>query len=250
MHSISTYVQQIVRRDFLDDRAIHGRPATEHWVIPSFREDDSDAVESTGENDQAADLQGYLGQLPSTPFILFVGALRVVKGLGPLVAAYQRLRAPPPLVLIGTIESDTPPVFPPGVVVLQKFPHRAVMAVWDRCLFGVLPSLWPEPLGSVVYEGMSRGKAVIGTTPGGHTDMIIHGETGLLVPLGDVDALVDAMQRLLDQPELRTRLGQAGRVRAKLFTAEVVLPQFESVYSQLVAESAGRINENHSLPVG
>jgi glycosyltransferase involved in cell wall biosynthesis len=100
----------------------------------------------------------------------------------------------------------------------------------------VLPSLWPEPLGSVVYEGMSRGNAVIGTTPGGHTDMIVHGETGFLVPPGDVAALVDAMQRLIAQPDLCERFGEAGRTRSTLFTAGVVVPQFERLYNQLVRQ--------------
>ena len=60
-------------------------------------------------------------------------------------------------------------------------------------------------------KGMSRGKAVIGTTPGGHTDMIVDGVTGLLVPPGDVDALRAAMQTLLDDPELCVRFGRAGQ---------------------------------------
>ena len=64
-------------------------------------------------------------------------------------------------------------------------------------MFGVAPSLWPEPFGSVVHEGMSRGRALIGTTPGGHADMIEHGVTGLLVPAGDAAALREAMRSLI-----------------------------------------------------
>jgi glycosyltransferase involved in cell wall biosynthesis len=157
-----------------------------------------------------------------------------------LLAAYEKLDAPPPLVLIGTKEHDTPREFPRGVVVLENFPHKAVMAAWYRALFGVIPSLWPEPLGSVVYEGMSRGKAMIGTTPGGHTDMIIDHKTGLLVPQGDTDALANAMRELLDHPGLREQLGEAARERAQLFTAAVVVPRFEQLYHQLVNRSAGR----------
>jgi glycosyltransferase involved in cell wall biosynthesis len=224
----------MLRRDFLDDqRAPAGRPMP-HVVIPSFREDDPPA----SQNPPAADLEPYLAQLPQTPFMLFVGALRAVKGLEPLLAAYQRLTTPPPLVLIGTVEPDTPKTMPPGVTVLQNFPHPAVMAAWDRCLFGVLPSLWAEPLGSVVYEGMSRGKAVIGTTPGGHTDMIVDGETGFLVPAGEVDALAAAMQRLIDDPARRETFGRAGRVRSRWFTARVTVPQFEQAYRELIALGA------------
>ena len=231
LHSISTYVQEMMRRDFLDDTARPaGRPLP-HVIIPSFQE--GAAVGSSNGTAVEADLQPFVDQLPAQPFILFVGALRLVKGLKPLLSAYTQLKSPPPLVLIGTVEHDTPHDLPPGVVVLQNFPHRAVMAAWDRCLFGVLPSLWAEPLGSVVYEGMSRGKAVIGSTPGGHTDMIVPEETGLLVPAGDVESLRAAIQRLLDDPALRQSFGTAGLARSRRFTAEVAVPQFEQAY-QLV----------------
>jgi glycosyltransferase involved in cell wall biosynthesis len=234
VHSISTYVQDIIERDFLETNHSRSGHDVVEAIIPSFREDDREDAAAPG-----PDIQKYLDRLPKEPFILFVGALRLVKGLEQLLAAYERLDSPPPLVLIGTVESDTPRVFPKGVVVLESFPHKAVMAAWDHALFGVIPSLWPEPLGSVVYEGMSRGKAVIGTMPGGHTDMIVHHETGLLVPQADVDALADAMRELLDNPELRERLGRAARVRARLFTAGVVVPRFEQLYQQLVNESTG-----------
>ncbi len=235
IHSISTYVQDITRRDFLKDQAHarDGRTITEA-IIPSFREDDTIRRFSDDRDNHE-----YLDQLPSEKYILYVGALRRVKGVNQLLEAYTRLASPPPLVLIGTLETDSPREFPRGVLVLQNFPHRAVMTAWDRCLFGVFPSLWPEPLGSVVYEGMSRGKAVIGTTPGGHTDMISPGETGLLVPAGDVTALAQAMRDLIDQPALCERLGGAAKERARLFTASVVIPQFERVYQMLINRSAG-----------
>lgn len=238
MHSISTYVKEIVGRDFLANHTSRrsGRRVVEA-IIPSFREDDSQ------ENQQFdSQVQKYLDRLPKEPFILFVGALRLVKGLQQLLSAYERLESPPPMVLVGTMERDTPREFPKGVVVLENFPHKAIMAAWHRALFGVMPSLWPEPLGSVVYEGMSRGKAMIGTTPGGHSDMIVDHETGLLVPQGDTDALANAMQELLNDPTLREQLGSAARERAQMFTAEVVVPRFEQLYHQLVNESSGRTN--------
>ena len=235
IHSISTYVQEVIRRDFLGDQALitPGHTIAE-VIIPSFREDDAGVCYADDPRNQA-----YLDRLPKDKYILYVGALRRVKGVNQLLMAYGRLTSPPPLVLIGTLESDSPPEFPPGVIVLQNFPHHAVMAAWERCLFGVIPSLWPEPLGSVVYEGMSRGKAVIGTTPGGHTDMIVSGETGLLVPSGKVDALAQAMTTLIDQAGLRERLGAAARERAKQFTASVAVPQFERFYQLLIDRSTG-----------
>lgn len=216
-HSISTYVLEQVERDLLSEDQRTNLP---HSVIPSFR------VEADGEPDQE-----ILAQLPSEPFIMFAGALRRVKGVDTLLEAYRRLDSPPPLVLLGTFESDSPRSFPPGVIAPGGASYATVLAAWDRSLFGVMPSLWPEPFGSVVHEAMSRGRPVVGTTPGGHIDMIEHEHTGLLVPPGDVPALVAAMQRLIDDREFREQLGRRAVERAADFTAEAVVPRFESFYA-------------------
>jgi glycosyltransferase involved in cell wall biosynthesis len=230
VHSISTFVQSTVRRDLLG-----GRGAVEA-LIPSFRESLA----------EPAPTPEFLRQLPAEPFILFVGALTPHKGLNVLLQAYRQLEAPPPLVLIGTRRSDTPAELPPGVVVLRDAPHQDVMAAWARCLFGVSPSLWPEPFGSVIHEAMSQGKAMIGTRPGGHTDMIADGESGLLVPSGDTGALAGAMARLIAEPALRERLGRAARLRASIYTADVMVPRFEALYQQ-VARPGGRSRRAEAL---
>jgi glycosyltransferase involved in cell wall biosynthesis len=166
--------------------------------------------------------------------MLFIGALRRVKGVNELLAAYALLEGPPPLVLIGTVEPDSPTSFPPGVIVLEDVPHDAVLAACERCLFGVMPSVLAEPFGAVVCEVMSRGKPVIGTAPGGHADMIVDGESGFLVPRGDVTALAAAMRTLASDPELRKRLGAAARVRAARFVPAVTLPQVERLYEEVL----------------
>lgn len=227
LHSISRYVAEMCERDFLAGRHSEGL-VTE--IIPSFR------VEDPPTHDGAA-----LEALPGRPFILFVGALRRVKGVEVLLQAYSRLQAPPPLVLLGTPETDTPPRLPAGAVQVDPLPHSAVLAAWERSLFGVTPSLWPEPFGSVVHEGMSRGRAVIGTSPGGHEDMIENGVTGLLVPSGDADALTAAMRSLIEDPALRERLGHAARRRAEDFAAAAVVPRFEALYERVIRSRARRL---------
>jgi glycosyltransferase involved in cell wall biosynthesis len=118
------------------------------------------------------------------------------------------------------------------------------MEAYQRALFAVMPSLWPEPLGSVVHEAMSRGRPVIGTSHGGHIDMIVDGDNGLLVPPGDVDALASAMQRLSADPDLRRRMGAAARERARLFDASSALPRFAELYSNLAVTDS----DSRSLP--
>ena len=113
-------------------------------VIPNFIADDDPAG-------QALD-DAYLRQLPSEEFILFVGDLRIEKGVSVLLEAYAGLDDAPPLVLIGKAWPDAPSAFPPRVHALGEWPRAAVLAAWERCLFGVVPSVWPEPFGMVLIE--------------------------------------------------------------------------------------------------
>lgn len=230
-HTVSTFVQSIVRRDLrrLAPEASHpDDDAVIDVIIPHFLVEDEG-----GEPDQA-----YLDRLPVEPFILFVGALDHYKGLTMLLDAYERLDSPPPLVLIGIPAPGTPETFPSGVTVLRDVPHSTVMAAWERCLFGVAPSLCPDSLPNVVLEAMGKGKPVIGSEAGGIPDMIVDGETGFLVPLGDVDALEVAIQRLIEDSALRERLGRASRERVERFMADSIVPRYEELAAQLLSQNA------------
>jgi glycosyltransferase involved in cell wall biosynthesis len=198
-------------------------------TIPSFQE-----VEPEEAVDHDPAIEPFLDRLPVEPFILYVGAFRKVKGLETLFDAYRRLESPPPLVLMGTHERDEPEDFPDDAVVITDVPNEAVMAAWDRAMFGVMPSLWPEPFGATVAEAMNRGRPVIGTTLGGHVDMI-GDSAGLLVPQGDAAALATAMASLIDDPEKRDAFGRAAGQRARAFAAGAVIPRFEQTYLDVVA---------------
>lgn len=224
VHAVSRYVAGIIDR-FLK---VRGAAAT---VIPNFHEDEP-GVEPEAE---------AMAKLPKEPFILFVGGFREIKGIYELFEAYEALEDPPPLVLVGTMMSDSPQRFPSGSTVITDVSNATVMAMWERALFGVLPTKAPEALGNVVHEGMSKGCAMIGTRPGGQEDMIDDGETGLLVPGGDAAALARAMRRLIGNPDLRRRLGERARERATAFTPEVVMPQIEGLYQQTVARQRGTV---------
>jgi glycosyltransferase involved in cell wall biosynthesis len=71
----------------------------------------------------------------------------------------------------------------------------------------------PEPFGIVILEGMARGVAVAAVNSGGPGDFVRAGQTGALARSGQPDALADALEPLLTSPELRERLGRAGRER-------------------------------------
>ncbi len=196
-------------------------------VIPNFIPDD------VGDLDD--DSPEYLTQLPPDGYLLFVGSLTRQKGIETLLEAYAGLVGAPPLVLVGYTLPETPKTFPPNVVVLKNWPHAAVMTAWHHSLAGIVPSIWPDPCPSVAMEAMAAGKPVIASRIGGLPEIVADGETGILVPPGDPDALRAAMARLLDDPALAARMGAAGRQRVAAFHASTVVGQIESLYNEVVA---------------
>ncbi|WP_067542112.1 glycosyltransferase family 4 protein [Nocardia crassostreae] len=78
-------------------------------------------------------------------------------------------------------------------------------------------SVLPEPFGQVVVEGMRAGCAVIATRPGGPEEIVEPGLNGLLVDAGDRAQLTHALNTLITDQELRTKLADAARVRARDF---------------------------------
>ena len=97
----------------------------------------------------------------------------------------------------------------------------------------VLPS-YREGLPKVLLEAAACGRAVVTTDVPGCRDAIEPNVTGLLVPACDSVALADAIQRLIENPELRQRMGQAGRELAEReFGIERVIDQHMTIYREL-----------------
>src|SRR5262249_31181034 len=88
--------------------------------------------------------------------------------------------------------------------------HERVHELYARAAVVVCPSR-SEGFGLVCAEAMAHGRPVIATRVGGLVDLVRDRETGLLVPPGSPGALRAAIDRLLSDPELRGRLGAAGR---------------------------------------
>ena len=91
-----------------------------------------------------------------------------------------------------------------------------------------------EPFGQVIVEGMAAGKAVVATNGGGVPEIVVHGETGLLVPMDDPTAMADAICALLRNPAWSTHLGRLGRARVlERFTADRSARDVEAVYDRM-----------------
>ena len=86
-----------------------------------------------------------------------------------------------------------------------------------------------EGLSNALMEAMMMGHACISTNCAGSDELIEDGKNGLLVPVGDVQALCEAMCRLSDDPVLRERLGRAAAVAAQAWKPEVVMQAWERI---------------------
>lgn len=91
--------------------------------------------------------------------------------------------------------------------------------------------------GSVIAEAMAAGKPVIGTPVGSTTEMIVHGETGYVVPLDPIDGIADKIVVLAKDPTRSGRMGQRARKYAeKAFGIEMHVQKVQEVYEKLLGK--------------
>jgi glycosyltransferase involved in cell wall biosynthesis len=146
-----------------------------------------------------------VGEEAEPPEILFAGRLAAEKGILELVEATQGRR----LVVAGDgpLRDRVPQA-------LGWLPPQELAMLYARAAVVACPS-HREGFGLACAEAMSHGRAVVASDVGGLRDLVIDGETGLLVPPRDIPALRSALERLLADRELRRRLGANARERVR-----------------------------------
>ncbi len=139
------------------------------------------------------------------PEVLFAGRLSREKGILELVEAAEGMR----LVVAG----DGPlRARVPGA--LGFVPHERLRALYGRAAVVACPS-HREGFGVACAEAMAHGRPVVASAVGGLLDLVVHQESGLLVPPRDVAALRSALERLLGDGPLRRKLGEGARERMR-----------------------------------
>jgi len=173
--------------------------------------------------------------LEKATVLTFVGRLAPPKDLLTLLEALKKL---PEAVLLLIGDGELRPQVERSIRELglvdrarllgQRSDIPRILAASDMF---VLSSRW-EGLPYTIIEAMMAGLPVVATRVGGVSELVEDGVTGFLVPPKDPDALAEALQKLIAAPELRRRMGQAGREKAlKEFTLDRMLRETERVYN-------------------
>jgi glycosyltransferase involved in cell wall biosynthesis len=202
-------------------------------VIPNFCSEDE--MKSSNKLNDAA-------QFPED-FILFVGRSSPIKGMDLLIEASRRAKSKPNLVLIVASGADCHDgTMGKNITLIKNAPHEIVKDAYRKCKLVVIPSLGPETFCIVSIEAMSCKKPVIASDIGGLKEIIIHGETGILVPRGDTKRLVRAVDQLLKNPILAEKLGEKGFRRfLQNYESKVVVPRVERIYAKLLQRSCRKV---------
>jgi glycosyltransferase involved in cell wall biosynthesis len=185
--------------------------------------------------------------LGGAPVVGFVGRLSREKGLGELVAAMARLTARQPtaklLCVGGRDDTGRHPVELDRLLAESGLARERVVATGVRDdvpeLLGLMSLLalpsHREGFPRAVMEASAMGLPVVASDERGGRAAVVRGVTGLLVPVGDVDALARALDTLLSQPALAAEMGAAGRRHAQAaFDQRTVFARVEAAYEELL----------------
>jgi glycosyltransferase involved in cell wall biosynthesis len=173
-------------------------------------------------------------ELPDGDYFFFAGDLSDQKGVATALAAYERLdpSSRPSFMLVGNEAMDLSSL-PEGVRIGRSWDHDRVLSGFHHALAAVLPSKWPDPCPTTVLEAMALGAPLVTTHMGGIADMVVDGESALVVPPGDTDATAAALERMVNEPDLRERLAAAARTHLGRYRLSSVASQLERIYRDL-----------------
>lgn len=197
---------------------------------------------------------------PKIPYVLFVGRITRQKGIVHLVNAIRHMNPGFQIVLCAGAP-DTPEIAAemkaavdaaqrPGVIWIQEMVRKAtVYELYSHAAVFCCPSIY-EPFGIINLEAMACETAVVASAVGGIKEVVVHGETGFLVPVEQMKEspfeplapeqfardLAARVNQLMADPELRARFGKAGRKRAEeMFSWRAIARQTADLYAGLVA---------------
>jgi phosphatidylinositol alpha-mannosyltransferase len=171
--------------------------------------------------------------------IVFVGQAVERKGLPLLLHAFEALREhiPAELTVIGPTARELDPLLldPTGVRALGKVDDERKRYELERADVLCAPSLGCESFGMVLTEAFAAGTPVIASDIAGYRDVVHNGVDGVLVPMGDAQALAEALLDLYHEPERRLCLARAAAANVQKFAWERVAGEVMQAYHEAIA---------------
>ena len=171
--------------------------------------------------------------------IVFVGQAVERKGLPLLLHAFEALREhiPTELTVVGPTAKELDPLLldPTGVRALGKVDDERKQYELERADVLCAPSLGGESFGMVLTEAFAAGTPVIASDIAGYRAVVNDGVDGVLVPMGDAQALAEALRDLYDEPERRLRLARAAARNVEKFAWERVSGEVMQAYESAIA---------------
>ena len=240
------YADSFSQRKFLVDERIATPDSLQVLGAGSLAGVDLQRFDPVRLRGPAADARAALGIPAGARVIVFLGRVTRDKGIGELVSAFKRLRGAA-LVLVGPQEPARDPLpletveemrRNPGIHAIgyQAAPERYLAMADVLCL----PS-YREGFGIVVIEAAALGVPCVGTQIVGLGDAVVDGETGLLVPPKDAEALARALATLLGDDVRRAAFGAAARTRVLAeFDASVLNRKLLQEYAALLERAQPR----------
>jgi len=208
-------------------------------VIPSGIDTEYFSPESSDTKEKASRLRDEL-DLNDEITIGYVGRLFPAKGLTYLFSAMKRIQDSHPnvaLLIVGDgaqrIELET---------IAKTLKIRTIFAGWQRDVLPyyalmdvfVLPSLF-EGLPNVILEAMAMKTAVVATNVGGNPDVVTDGENGFLVPAQDESELALALEKLVEDDDLRMKMAENNRRKVEeYFKWSKIVDRVEKVYREVI----------------
>jgi len=123
------------------------------------------------------------------------------------------------------------------VFLLGKIPFIEMQELYFTSDIVVFPAIYPESFGRIALEGMMAGKPVIASNVGGIPDVVENNKTGILVSPNNVDKLTEALERLINNQELRLKMGRMGKKRAEeKFDPQTIAKQHINLYQSVIKE--------------
>ncbi|MFQ5490105.1 MAG: glycosyltransferase family 4 protein [Phycisphaerae bacterium] len=192
-------------------------------------------------------LRRDLGIPEGAPVIGYVGRLVYDKGIHVLVDAFEALddrRPPPHLLLLGSFEPHRGRLPPHTLDRIQDHPrihHREFD--WDPVpYYGAMDIVtlltYREGFGIALLEAGCMELPAVATRATGSIDAVVDGQTGILVDIEDVDGTRSALVRLLDDPDLRRKMGRSARLRVEAqFSDDRLLAEHFRLYAALLAKN-------------